>query len=60
MPPLPDRPVDVIYLCYPNEPPRHHAHPEQLKVFVDYAKRNGCIIVYDAAYKAFVTTDAPP
>ena len=60
MPPLPDRPVDVIYLCYPNNPTGTTLTREQLKVFVDYAKQNGCIIVYDAAYKAFVTTDAPP
>ena len=59
VPPLPDRPVDVIYLCYPNNPTGTTLTREQLKVFVDYAKQNGCIIVYDAAYKAFVTTDAP-
>ena len=59
VPPLPDRPVDVIYLCYPNNPTGTTLTREQLKVFVDYARENGCIIVYDAAYKAFVTTDAP-
>lgn len=59
VPPLPDRPVDVIYLCYPNNPTGTTLTREQLKVIVDYAKQNGCIIVYDAAYKAFVTTDAP-
>src|SRR5699024_3379281 len=59
VPPLPDRPVDVIYLCYPNNPTGTTLTRAQLKVFVDYARENGCIIVYDAAYKAFVTTDAP-
>ena len=59
VPPLPDRPVDVIYLCYPNNPTGTVLTREQLKVFVDYAQQNGCLIVYDAAYKAFITTDAP-
>lgn len=59
VPPLPDRPVDVIYLCYPNNPTGTTLTREQLKAFVDYARRNGCIIVYDAAYKAFITSGAP-
>lgn len=59
VPPLPDRPVDVIYLCYPNNPTGTTLSKEQLKVFVDYARENGCLIIYDAAYKAFITTDAP-
>lgn len=59
VPPLPDKPVDVIYLCYPNNPTGTTLSREQLKRYVDYARENGCVIVYDAAYKAFVTTDAP-
>ena len=59
VPPLPDRPVDVIDLCYPNNPTGTTLTREQLKAFVDYARRNGCIIVYDAAYKAFITSGAP-
>jgi len=59
VPPLPQRPVDVIYLCYPNNPTGTTLTKDQLKVFVDYARRNGCLIVYDAAYKAFITSDAP-
>ena len=59
VPPLPDRPVDVIYLCYPNNPTGTVLTKEQLKPFVDYAKANGAIIVYDAAYKAFITSGAP-
>ena len=59
VPPLPDRPVDVIYLCYPNNPTGTTLTRAQLKRFVDYARENGCLIVYDAAYKAFITTDAP-
>ena len=59
VPPLPDRPVDVIYLCYPNNPTGTTLTKEQLKPFVDYAKENGAIIIYDAAYKAFITSGAP-
>lgn len=59
VPPLPDRPVDVIYLCYPNNPTGTALTRAQLKRFVDYAREHGCLIVYDAAYKAFITTDAP-
>lgn len=59
VPPLPDRPVDVIYLCYPNNPTGTTLTREQLGVFVDYARRNGSVIVYDAAYKAFITSGAP-
>ncbi|MBP3542296.1 MAG: LL-diaminopimelate aminotransferase [Clostridia bacterium] len=59
VPPLPDRPVDVIYLCYPNNPTGTTLTKEQLKPFVDYAKEKGAIIIYDAAYKAFITSGAP-
>ena len=59
VPPLPDRPVDVIYLCYPNNPTGTVLTKAQLKPFVDYAKANGALIVYDAAYKAFITSGAP-
>ena len=59
VPSLPDRPVDVIYLCYPNNPTGTTLSKEQLKVFVDYARQNGSLIVYDAAYKAFIHSDAP-
>lgn len=59
VPPVPDRPVDVIYLCYPNNPTGTTLTKDQLKAFVDYAKENGSIIIYDAAYKAFITSGAP-
>lgn len=59
VPPLPNHPVDVIYLCYPNNPTGTTLSREELKVFVDYAKQNGTLIVYDAAYKAFITGNAP-
>lgn len=55
VPPLPDKPVDVVYLCYPNNPTGTVLTKAQLKVFVDWAKENGAIIIYDAAYRAYVT-----
>ncbi len=55
VPPLPDREVDVIYLCYPNNPTGTVLTREQLKPFVDWALAHGAVIVYDAAYRAYVT-----
>lgn len=60
VPAVPDRPVDVIYLCYPNNPTGTVLTREQLRVFVDWAKENGAIIIYDAAYRAYVTTPGIP
>jgi len=51
--------VDVIYLCYPNNPTGTTLTKEQLKPFVDYAKAHDAVIVYDAAYKAFIRSDVP-
>ena len=59
VPPLPTEPVDVIYLCYPNNPTGTTLTREQLRPFVDYAVKNGAIIIYDAAYKTFITSDVP-
>ena len=60
VPSLPDRPVDVIYLCYPNNPTGTVLTKAQLKPWVDWARANGAIIIYDAAYRAFVTTPDIP
>lgn len=60
VPAVPDRPVDVIYLCYPNNPTGTVLTKAQLKVFVDWARDNGALIVYDAAYRAYVTTPDIP
>lgn len=60
VPAVPDRPVDVIYLCYPNNPTGTVLTRKQLQVFVDWAKENGAIIIYDAAYRAYVTTPGIP
>ncbi|MBR6029647.1 MAG: LL-diaminopimelate aminotransferase [Clostridia bacterium] len=60
VPPLPDRDVDVIYLCYPNNPTGTVLTRAQLKPFVDWARERGALIVYDAAYRAYVTTPDIP
>ena len=60
VPPLPPDNVDVLYLCYPNNPTGTVLTREQLKPFVDWARRTGALIVYDAAYRAYITTPDIP
>ena len=60
VPELPKEPVDMIYLCYPNNPTGAVATKEQLKVWVDYAKENKAIILFDAAYEAFISDNTIP
>lgn len=60
VPELPKEKVDVIYLCFPNNPTGTVLNKEELKRFVDYAKENKAIILYDAAYEAFITEDNIP
>ena len=60
VPDLPSEPVDLIYLCYPNNPTGTVATRETLKQWVDYAKANGSIILFDAAYEAFISDDSVP
>ena len=57
---LPDEPVDIIYLCYPNNPTGTVATRETLQKWVDYARANGSLIMFDAAYEAFVSDDSIP
>lgn len=54
-PELPKDPVDLIYLCYPNNPTGTVATRATLKKFIDYAKANDAVIFYDAAYEAYIT-----
>ena len=59
-PPIPSEPVDLIYLCYPNNPTGTVLGKDELKQWVDYAAQNDAIILYDAAYEAYITdTDIP-
>ena len=55
IPQLPNNPVDIIYLCFPNNPTGAVATAEQLKKWVDFARRNKAVILFDAAYEAFIT-----
>ncbi|MGB4741876.1 MAG: LL-diaminopimelate aminotransferase, partial [Fuerstiella sp.] len=57
---LPSEPVDIIYLCYPNNPTGTVATRETLQKWVDYALENKCLIMFDAAYEAFVSDDSIP
>lgn len=59
-PALPETRPDVIYLCYPNNPTGIALHRDQLKLWVDYARENGSIIIFDAAYEAFIQEDGIP
>jgi len=59
-PALPDDVVDIIYLCYPNNPTGAVASRETLAKWVDYAKANGAILLFDAAYEAYITDDSLP
>ncbi|MGB7564737.1 MAG: LL-diaminopimelate aminotransferase [Prochlorococcaceae cyanobacterium] len=52
--PLPEGKVDLIYLCFPNNPTGAVATRAQLKQWVDYALANGALILFDAAYEAFI------
>ena len=55
VPELPKEKVDMIYLCFPNNPTGTTLNTEELKKWVNYAKENQSIILYDAAYEAFIT-----
>ncbi len=55
-----DEKVDLIYLCFPNNPTGAVATREHLEAWVKYAKANGSIIFFDAAYEAFITDPAIP
>lgn len=60
IPELPSEKVDLIFLCYPNNPTGAVATKEELKKWVDYAVSNNCIIFYDAAYQAYITDPSIP
>jgi len=59
-PDLPKERVDIIFLCYPNNPTGTTASKEELKKWVDYALDNKSIILYDTAYEAFITEKNVP
>lgn len=60
VPELPKQKADIIYLCFPNNPTGTVLTYAQLKEWVDYARRNGSIIIYDAAYVAYISQPGIP
>ena len=59
-PEFPKEDPDIIYLCYPNNPTGMAITKERLQEWVDYANRIGAVILYDAAYEAYITEDGYP
>ena len=60
VPQLPVRVPDMIYLCFPNNPTGMTITKDQLQEWVDYANKYGSIILYDAAYEAYISEDNVP
>jgi LL-diaminopimelate aminotransferase len=60
IPELPKEKVDIIYLCFPNNPTGTVASKSELKKWVDYANANDAVIFFDAAYEAFITNPDIP
>lgn len=60
IPEVPKEKADLVFLCFPNNPTGVVATKEELKKWVDYAKANNSILLYDAAYEAFITEDNIP
>ena len=59
-PELPKEVPDIIYLCFPNNPTGAAVTKSQLQVWVDYANKNGAVIIYDAAYEAYISEEEVP
>ncbi len=60
VPDLPKGNVDVIYLCYPNNPTGVTLTAAELQTFVDYCNRTGAVLLYDSAYEAYIREDGVP
>lgn len=59
-PAFPKERPDLVYLCYPNNPTGAMLTFDELKGWVDYARAEGCVILYDSAYEAFITGPGLP
>ncbi|WP_394926864.1 LL-diaminopimelate aminotransferase [uncultured Robinsoniella sp.] len=59
-PELPKETPDIIYLCFPNNPTGSTVTKDQLQVWVDYANKEGAVIIYDAAYEAYISEENVP
>ena len=57
---IPEEVPDIIYLCFPNNPTGATVTKSELQEWVDYANKNGSVIIYDAAYEAYITSDDVP
>ncbi|MDD5866244.1 MAG: LL-diaminopimelate aminotransferase [Lachnospiraceae bacterium] len=60
VPEFPKRKMDIIYLCNPNNPTGTTLNKKQLQDWVNYANREGALIIYDAAYESYITEDDVP
>ena len=60
LPELPVKTPDIIYLCFPNNPSGAAITKDKLQEWVDYANKNGAVIIYDAAYEAYITEENIP
>ena len=60
LPELPLEVPDLIYLCFPNNPTGSAITKDELQKWVDYANKNGCVIIYDAAYEAYISEENVP
>jgi len=58
--PIPTEPVDLVYLCFPNNPTGAVATKEQLQAWVNYARAHKALILFDAAYEAFISDPSLP
>ena len=59
-PQLPKQTPDLIYLCFPNNPTGAAIQKDALQAWVDYANKNGSVILYDAAYEAYISEEGIP
>lgn len=60
LPELPKETPDLIYLCFPNNPSGAAITKDRLQEWVDYANKTGAVIIYDAAYEAYITEEGIP
>ena len=60
VPAFPERHADLIYLCFPNNPTGEVMDKQSLQKWVDYANEKGSIIIYDAAYEAYISEEGIP
>ena len=60
LPEFPREHADLIYLCFPNNPTGEAIKKADLQAWVDFANKNGAVIIYDAAYEAYITEEGIP